>query len=166
MGQLEVICDSFNVPTTNSEFRLWLTSYSSEKVPTKKLSYRFIDSKILLVRRLSKSTGFSFQCPCFKTASKWPTSSRKICKQTCSEVIGRIPWAIMIFLKVVRAKNRYLRNYCTESRFSTPSHRNVDSSGPSDGTCHTGSMNPTITFPYNSSKYIAYVYEVQLEMST
>lgn len=31
--QLEVICDSFNASTVNSEFRLWLTSHSSNKVP-------------------------------------------------------------------------------------------------------------------------------------
>lgn len=31
--QLEVICDSFNASSMNSEFRLWLTSYSSDKVP-------------------------------------------------------------------------------------------------------------------------------------
>lgn len=32
MGQLEVICDSFDMSNVNSEFRLWLTSYSTDKV--------------------------------------------------------------------------------------------------------------------------------------
>lgn len=32
MGQLEAICDSFDISTVNSKFRLWLTSYPSEKV--------------------------------------------------------------------------------------------------------------------------------------
>jgi dynein heavy chain len=33
MGQLEEICDSFDVSNVHSEFRLWLTSYPSDKVP-------------------------------------------------------------------------------------------------------------------------------------
>ncbi|XP_025190774.1 dynein heavy chain 7, axonemal [Melanaphis sacchari] len=33
MGQLEVICDSFDISNVNSEFRLWLTSYPSVKFP-------------------------------------------------------------------------------------------------------------------------------------
>lgn len=32
MGQLEMICDSFDISNVNSEFRLWLTSYPSDKV--------------------------------------------------------------------------------------------------------------------------------------
>lgn len=32
MGQLEVIYDSFHISNVNSEFRLWLTSCSSDKV--------------------------------------------------------------------------------------------------------------------------------------
>lgn len=32
LGQLEVICDSFDTSNVNSEFRLWLTSYPSDKV--------------------------------------------------------------------------------------------------------------------------------------
>lgn len=32
MGQLEVICDSFDLSNMNSEFRLWLTSYPSHEV--------------------------------------------------------------------------------------------------------------------------------------
>lgn len=38
MGQLEVICDSLDISNINSEFRLWLTSYSSHKVLDKKRS--------------------------------------------------------------------------------------------------------------------------------
>lgn len=32
MGQLEEICDEFDDCNVNSEFRLWLTSYPSDKV--------------------------------------------------------------------------------------------------------------------------------------
>lgn len=32
MEKLEVVCDSFDATTVNGEFRLWLTSYSSDKV--------------------------------------------------------------------------------------------------------------------------------------
>lgn len=32
MGQLEEICDSFDMSNVNSEFRLWLTSYPSDHV--------------------------------------------------------------------------------------------------------------------------------------
>lgn len=34
LGQLEVICDSFDLSNMSSEFRLWLTSYPSDKVYT------------------------------------------------------------------------------------------------------------------------------------
>ncbi|VVC38423.1 Dynein heavy chain, coiled coil stalk,P-loop containing nucleoside triphosphate hydrolase,Dynein heavy [Cinara cedri] len=33
MGQLEAICDSFDISTVNSKFRLWLTSYPSSQFP-------------------------------------------------------------------------------------------------------------------------------------
>lgn len=32
MGQLEEICDSFDMSNVNSDFRLWLTSYPSDNV--------------------------------------------------------------------------------------------------------------------------------------
>lgn len=35
MGQLEEICDSFDASNVNTKFRLWLTSYPSDKVIVK-----------------------------------------------------------------------------------------------------------------------------------
>lgn len=32
MGSLEAICDSFDVSNVHADFRLWLTSYPSDKV--------------------------------------------------------------------------------------------------------------------------------------
>lgn len=43
MGQLELICDSFDMYNVNSGFRLWLTSYPSDKVPIIKKNKNIFD---------------------------------------------------------------------------------------------------------------------------
>lgn len=150
MGHLETICDSFDVSNVNNDFRLWLTSYPSDKVRWMLFALRM---GCVVNRWLNGEQYCSFQFPCYKTASKWPTSLRRACKRICSETMNRIRWKTIRFSKGVPTKSRCSRNCCTESRFSTPSFKNARNSDPLDGTYRTGSTSPTTTFPFNNFKY-------------